>query len=174
MSHLSSGMVCMVSPPHFGRGKRRGRRPPEAEGARRGATPRATHVSLRARVARSRASAVQRAQPGGAGGGTGTAGRDLQRLERWGHKDVHRSYTPPLPYSLRLSPPASSHSLASPRTSITRPAPSKPRAPLGLTAEVAARARGRNRHGNRHQRRPGRLAGQRRRPISAEGGQACV
>jgi hypothetical protein len=34
--------------------------------------------------------------------GAGTAGRDLQRLERWGHKDVHWSHTPPS--SLRLSP----------------------------------------------------------------------
>jgi hypothetical protein len=60
------GLVWFNSytPPHFDRGKRRGRRPPEAEGARRGATPRATHGLLRARVglrvARGRASAGQR------------------------------------------------------------------------------------------------------------------
>jgi hypothetical protein len=65
----SMAMVWFNSytPPHFGRGKRRGRRPPEAEGARRGATPRATHGSLRARVAGGRASAGLRARPGGAG-----------------------------------------------------------------------------------------------------------
>jgi hypothetical protein len=64
--------------------------------------------------------------------------------------DVHWSHTPS--YSLRLSPPAPSHGLAPPRTSSTRAAPSKPRAPLGLRAEVAARARGRDRRGHGHQR----------------------
>jgi hypothetical protein len=107
---------------------------------------------------RGRASAGQRARPGEAGGhrycGTDVS-RDLQRLKRWGHKDVHWSHAPP--YSLRLSPPVPSHSPSPPRTSRTRPAPSKPRAPPGLNAEVAARARGRDRRGHR----AGRLAGQR-------------
>jgi hypothetical protein len=47
-SGTGMGWFNSYTPPHFGRGKRRGRRPPEAEGARRGATPRATHGSLRA------------------------------------------------------------------------------------------------------------------------------
>jgi hypothetical protein len=86
----------------------------------------------------------------------GTAGRDLQRLEMWGHKDVHWSQTPP--YSLRVSPatPSQCHSFPPPvRASSTRPTPpsgrsqhgSKPRAP---GTEVAARALGRDRRGRRH------------------------
>jgi hypothetical protein len=109
-------MVYLLTPPHFGRGKRRGRRPPGAEGARRGATPRATHGSL---SPESRAAEPRRCRGRGRGeqGGTGTAGRDLQ----WGHKDVHWSHTPP--YSLRLSPPAPSHSLAPPKDQPHAPTP---------------------------------------------------
>jgi hypothetical protein len=54
-------------------------------------------------------------------GGTGTAGRDLQRLERWGHEDVHWPHTPPS--SLRLSPFAPSHSLAPPQDQQHAPSP---------------------------------------------------
>jgi hypothetical protein len=146
--------------------KRRGQRPPEAEGGQRGATPRATHGSLRAACARGRASAGQRARPGGAGGHRyrGTARRDLQRLERWGHKDIHWSHTPP--YSLRLSPPTPSHSLAPPRASSSRPTPSKPRAPPagrgrpgGVRGEAAPRGSRSSRHRSRrcsHHHRRGR------------------
>jgi hypothetical protein len=113
---------------------------------------------------------------GAAGGSRGAQvlrepGRDLQRLERWSHKDVHWSHTPP--YLLRLSPPGRSHSLALPRTSSTRPAPSKPRAAGRHPALLLRSLRG---HGDGTgaatgiSGRQGRLAGQKRRPISAGGG----
>jgi hypothetical protein len=136
----------------FWPGEETGAAASRGRGAPSRATPCATHDSLRARVARGRASAGRRARPGGAGGhrycgkgspATGKVGSQGRPLVS--HAPVLAAPLPARPQP-RPRPP--------PTTSSTRLAPSKPRAPLGLTAEVAARARGRERRGHRHQ-RPG-------------------
>jgi hypothetical protein len=136
--------------PRRGENPPRPRLPPEAEGARRGATPRATHGSLTARV---------RARPS-LGGAEGTAGGSrtahvLRNVISSAWKGgVTRtslvSHAPVLAPRLTARPQAPATDSPPPRASSTRPAPSKPRAPPSLTAtELAARAGERDKRGHR-------------------------
>jgi hypothetical protein len=152
------------TPPHFGRGKRRGRWPPEAGGGRREATLRATQGSLRARVARGRASVGQRARPGGAGG---------HRYWRTVLRDVISS-------DWKGMVTRTSTGLTRPRTRCASPRlpPATAQPPASRGRQPAVLLRSLRGHwpwdgtgaATGTSGRAGRLAGQRRRPISAEGG----
>jgi hypothetical protein len=135
---------------YFGGGKRRRQRPAALPRGRGGPAGRGGHTACHPRF--TEVQSRSRPSPCGAEGAAGGS-RRAQEQRDVNSRDwkgvVTRTSTGLTRLRTRCpsSPPAPSHSLASPRASSTRPAPSKPRAPPSRTAEVATRVQRRDRRG---------------------------